>query len=96
MPADLRGVLCGLVIDEWNDVVPSARESTGLVFNFDEPDARAPQALLLAVAPDAGQSWDLDTLEAVLLDTLELARLRLVDPDAMTELDQFLPPCTSA
>ena len=54
-------------------------------------NARAPQAILLAVAPDVGQPWNLDTLEAVLLDTLELARLRLVDPDAMTELDQFLP-----
>jgi hypothetical protein len=91
LPADLKGVLCGLVVDEWNDVVPNARESTGLAFNFDEPDARAPQAILLAVAPDISQPWNLDTLEAVLLDTLELATLRLVDPDAMTELDQFLP-----
>jgi hypothetical protein len=91
LPTDLRGVLCGLVVDEWNDVVPNARESTGLVFHYDEPDARAPQAILLAVAPDVSQPWNLDTLEAVLLDTLELASLRLVDPDAMTELDHFLP-----
>jgi hypothetical protein len=71
----------GLVIDEWNEVVPSARETTGLVFNYDEPDARAPHAILLAVSPDVSKPWDIDTLEAVLLETLELAKLRLVDQD---------------
>jgi hypothetical protein len=91
LPADLRQPISGVVIDEWNEVVPSARETTGLVFHFDEPDARAPQAVLLAVAPDATRPWDLETLEAVLLETLELAQLRLVDPDALLELDHYLP-----
>jgi len=91
LPADLRVPVGGLVIDEWNEVVPSARETTGLVFNYDEPDARAPHAILLAVSPDVSKPWDLDTLEAVLLETLELAKLRLVDQGAMHELDHYLP-----
>ncbi len=91
VPPDLSQFLVGLVIDEWNEVVPSARETTGLVFNFDEPDARAPQAALLAVAPDASKPWDLEALESTLLETLEMASLRLVDPDAMVELDHYLP-----
>jgi hypothetical protein len=91
LPADLSVPLAGVVIDEWNEVVPSPRETTGLVFNLDEPDARAPHAILLAVAPDATVPWDVGTLEAVLLETLDLASLRLVDPDAMEELDHYLP-----
>ena len=90
-PDDLKLSPGGLVIDEWNEVVPSARETTGVVFNYDEPDARAPHAILLAVTPDASKPWDLDTLEAVLLETLELAKLRLVDQDSMHELDHYLP-----
>jgi hypothetical protein len=91
VPADLRQPLCGLVVDEWNEVVPNPREATGLVFNYDEPDARAPQAILLAVSPDLSKPWDLATLESILLETLELASLRLVDQDAMVELDHYLP-----
>jgi hypothetical protein len=91
LPADLTLPVSGVVIDEWNEVVPSARETTGLIFNYDEPDARAPQAILLAVSPDVSKPWDLDTLEGVLLETLELAKLRLVDQDALHELDHYLP-----
>jgi hypothetical protein len=64
VPPDLTQFVVGVVIDEWNEVVPSARETTGLVFNFDEPDARAPQAILLAVAADASKPWDLEALES--------------------------------
>ncbi|HET6315612.1 MAG TPA: hypothetical protein VFG86_04070, partial [Chloroflexota bacterium] len=91
LPTDLSLAISGLIIDEWNEVVPSARETTGLVFNYDEPDARAPHAILLAVSPDVSKPWDLDTLEAVLLETLELSKLRLVDQDALHELDHYLP-----
>jgi hypothetical protein len=91
VPPDLTQFMVGVVIDEWNEVVPSARETTGLVFNYDEPDARAPQAILLAVAPDASKPWDLEALESTLLETLEMASLRLVDPDAMLELNHYLP-----
>jgi len=91
LPVDLSQPLVGVVIDEWNEVVPSARETTGVVFNFDEPDARAPHAILVAVAPDTNQPWGLESLEATLLETLDLASLRLVDPDAMLELDHYLP-----
>ena len=91
---DLDEPLAGLVVDEWNEVVPNARETTAVTFNADEPGARAPQTILLAVPPDARPQWDLETLEATLLDTLELAKLRTVDPDALGEVDDvavFLP-----
>ena len=58
--------------------------------------ARAPQAILVAVAPDAAVPWSLETLESILLETLDLASLRLVDPDATLELDHYLPALSFA
>ena len=83
--------VAGLLIDEWTETVPSPQETTGLVFHFDQPSARAPQAILLAVAPDARTTWDFETLEATLLETLELAKLRTVDLTALSEASPFLP-----
>ena len=50
--------LAGLLIDEWVEVVPSASETTAMVFQFDQPDAAPPQSLLLAVPPDLGRAMD--------------------------------------
>jgi hypothetical protein len=77
-------------------VIPRARETTGLALHYDRPSSRPPQAVLVAAAPDMTRPWGLDTLEAILLETLELGKLRLVDQDAMAELDHFLPALTFA
>lgn len=79
--------------------MPNTSETTAVAFHFDEPGARAPQAILLAVPPDDREVWDLATLEAILLETLELAKLRAVDPDALAgveEVGHFLPALYSA
>jgi hypothetical protein len=73
----------GLVVDEWTEVVPAATQVTGLSFHFDQPNSRAPQAILLAVPPTEDRVWNLDTLEAVVLETLDLADVRLADPAAL-------------
>jgi hypothetical protein len=83
--------LAGLMVDEWVEVVPARRETTALGFHYDAPDAQAPQAILLALSPDPSAPWDLGTLESILLETLELAKLRTVDQDALGEIGQFLP-----
>lgn len=75
--------IAGLVIDEWTEVVPDRTQLTGISFHVDQPDARAPQAILLAVAPDEAHVWSLQNLEACVLETLDLARLRLVDGEAL-------------
>jgi hypothetical protein len=75
--------LAGLVVDEWTEVVPDRTQLTGVSFHTDEPAARAPQAILLAVAPTEDHVWSLAALEATVLETLELGRLRLVDADAL-------------
>jgi seryl-tRNA synthetase len=75
--------VAGLVIDEWTEVVPAATQVTGVSFHFDQPNSRAPQAILLAVPPTEEHVWTLDALEAVLLETLDLAELRLADEEAL-------------
>jgi hypothetical protein len=86
--------LAGLLIDAWNEVVPNQTETTAVAFHYDAPSAQAPQAILLAVPPDLNRSWDVETLAAVINETLDLAKLRVVDPDALanyTDLGHYLP-----
>lgn len=81
----------GLLIEEWVEVIPNKEELTGVTFRYDAPQPRAPQALLLAVAPESVPTWDESALETLLSETLELAKLRAVDLTALGELGQYLP-----
>ncbi|MCA8880540.1 MAG: hypothetical protein KDA73_11415 [Rhodobacteraceae bacterium] len=90
-PADLSAPMAGLLIDEWTETVPSRSETTGIAFQFDPPDAAPPQAILLAVAPVMGAPWTISSLNRVLIETLDLARLRLVDPEDLGAVRHYLP-----
>jgi hypothetical protein len=83
--------LCGLLADEWVEVVPSAMETTALAFQFNPPDACAPQSVLLAVPPVPDQPWTVASLHRVLVETLDLAKLRAVDAEALWEIAHYLP-----
>ena len=83
--------IAGLFLDEWNEVVPATTQITGITFQTGTPRARAPQAILLAVSPDPQKPWDLDTIEALLTETFELAQQRLVDLDTLPWTGHFLP-----
>ena len=75
----------GLLIDDWVETVPSRRETTGVTFHFDQPNSAPPQAVLLAVPADQRTTWDLNSLEAILQETMELIRLRAVSPGSRAE-----------
>ena len=47
--------------------------------------------MLLAVPPVLGQPWTVADLHRVLLETLDLAKLRAVDAEALGELGHYLP-----
>ena len=86
--------LCGLMVDEWVETIPNAQEIAGVGFHFDAPQSQPPHAILLAVPPDHQPRWQLETLESIVLETLELAKLRTVDNAALFEDDDhshFLP-----
>lgn len=94
LPRDLEpgAQLAGMLIDEWVEVLPNSQETTGIAFNFDQPGNQAPQVILLAVSPGDRETWDLETLEASVIETLELAKMRAVDPEkVLEEFGQFLP-----
>jgi hypothetical protein len=81
----------GLLIDEWTEIVPNTHETTAITFQFDPPNAMAPQNVLVAVPPVPGVDWTADTLRRVLVETLDLAKIRAVDPEVLGETGQYLP-----
>jgi hypothetical protein len=87
-PAD---PLAGLMLDEWTDRVPATDATTGVTFHYDQPSARAPQAILVAAPPDDRPTWDEDALTAVVDETLNLAKVRTVDLEALDDGGQILP-----
>jgi hypothetical protein len=90
-PLDLSGPVSGLTIDQWVEVIPNIEETAGVAFHYDRPNSTAPQAILLAVTPVPQALWDLDSLEAVVLETLNLAKIRAVDPHVIRGAGHVLP-----
>jgi hypothetical protein len=88
---DFTKPLAGLLVDEWVEVVPSRSETTGIAFQFDPPDTCAPQAIFLAVPPVPGKAWTVGTLNRVLIETFELARMRALDPASLGDIAHYLP-----
>lgn len=85
--------VCGLLLDEWVEIIPNTVETTGITFNYDQPNAKPPNTLLLAVTPQQTGSWSWDDLVKTLNDTLELAKNRAVEPGHLedTVFGQILP-----
>ncbi len=85
--------LVGLVVDEWNEVIPDPQVATGIAFHMDHPDSQPPQSLLLALPASLGGVWTWDELTETLSQTLAAARKRAVEPDQLgkTPLTQLLP-----
>lgn len=93
------GQLAGLVVDAWTETVPEParnapgdqEELGGLAFHYNQPDARAPQALLLALPPDRQRGWRTQDVHAVVEETFALARLRGMDLNDLYALRGLLP-----
>jgi hypothetical protein len=88
--------LAGLMIDEWTELVPGMSETTAITFQYGLPNNVAPQAILLAVPPDPNTGWTLGTLHRVLVETLDLAKLRAIDPSLLGAASQYLPAIAPA
>ena len=96
-PSSVSVPLAGLLVDEWTEVVPTRRETTGIAMHVNRPNAVAPQALLLAVAPKQTGHWAWPDLVAILHDTLARAKLRAVEPEHIGyPYFQLLPPIVTA
>ena len=79
----------GLVFDSWLEYIPFRKQTAGLVYRCDIPDAEAPQALLYAIHPfmftkdDTLNCWKKDILYSVFQSAETLLKARTVDPDQM-------------
>jgi hypothetical protein len=91
-PLESGATLAGLVVDQWDELIPNAQETTAVALHYDAPASAAPNVVLLAVPPSLGKHWTLDSLLHVVRETIDLAKLRAIDPDAVPgELAQLLP-----
>jgi hypothetical protein len=92
-PFDPAEAQCGLILDEWTEVIPAERETTGLTFHFDRPNAEAPQVLLLVTPPRFTGAWRWEDIVDGVRDTFHRARSRLVEPDHVdqTAYARFIP-----
>ncbi|MFJ9460721.1 hypothetical protein ACIRST_37325 [Kitasatospora sp. NPDC101447] len=83
----------GLLLDEWTEVIPAERETTGIALHYDGPDSEPPQAMLLVVPPVRTGTWNTDDLIAAIGETLDLAKSRGVEPEHLdgTAYAQLLP-----
>jgi hypothetical protein len=91
------GLQAGLLVDEWNEVIPNRIETTGIAVHYDQPNTEPPQCVLLAVSPAITGRWDWDDLVDTLLDTFDRAKRRAVEPDFLraTPYQQLLPAVLS-
>lgn len=93
LPFDKNQSQCGVLVDDWTEVIPSEQENTGISFHYDQPDTEPPQVILLAVPPAQTGRWHWNDLVDTLNETLAMAKKRAVEPQQLdnTGYAQFLP-----
>jgi hypothetical protein len=97
-PFDKSKPICGVLVDEWTEVIPGAEETTGIAFHYDRPNSEPPQAWLLVLPAVRDGSWSWDELLAAVNDTLDSAKRRALEPAHLdnTAYSFFLPATVSA
>ena len=83
--------MAGLMLDEWTEVLPSRQQITGVAFQYTDPIARPPQCIPLVVKADDFPEWTMEAVEGSVLEALDLAKIRAVDPDSLGALGHYLP-----
>ncbi|HMI82545.1 MAG TPA: hypothetical protein VK550_00560 [Polyangiaceae bacterium] len=89
-PSFATDKLAGLVVGGWNEAIPRSTPAAGLAVHYDASSTRAPQAVLLCVARD-DLGFDFGGVRDNIAEALALARLRMVGPESLLNLGQYLP-----
>ncbi len=89
---------CGLLLDEWTEVIPVTERDTAVAFNYQRPDNEPPQTMLLVMAASNTGTWQWADLVNALMETLQLAKKRGVEPAFLdpTVYSRFLPATVMA
>lgn len=97
---DPAATRCGLLLDDWSEVIPALgadepgpQHETAVAINFDRPSQEPPQVMMLLTPPRWTGSWDWDDIVQGVIDTVELAKLRALEPADLdpTPFSWFLP-----
>ena len=77
-------LLAGMVIDHWVERIPYREQTAAVAFGYDQPDAEAPQTLLLALATkDNRKGWNEKMLSNAIKSAIHMAKCRTVSPDLL-------------
>lgn len=98
VPFDKTKQQCGLLLDEWTEVIPSREETIGVAFHYDRPNSEPPQVMLLAMPSDFKGAWHWQDLVNTLHETLDMAKKRAIEPEHIdsTSYARFLPAVVSS
>ena len=95
---DKNAPQCGLLLDEWTELIPSEDEEVGISFHYDRPNSEPPQVILLAMPTEFKGHWEWNDLLGVVNDTLDQAKKRAIEPEQIdeTKYAKFLPATISS
>lgn len=84
-PFQKSGHQCGLLLDEWTEVIPARQETTGITFHYDRPNSESPQTMLLVTPVNFDGVWQWQDIVDTLSETLDMARKRGVEPEQVDQ-----------
>ena len=87
---------CGILLDNWLELIPYRKQQGGIVFHCDQPDAEAPNVILYAIHPSAKESnvWTSKNVEDIIMEAHFMTKLRTIEPDHLYQdpvLSTILP-----
>lgn len=92
---EFENSMSGFMLAEWSELIPDAECDTGVSFHYDGPNSQAPQSILLAVPADNADpesEWTEKELCDIVNSTMEMAKIRAVDIDALDlATSRFMP-----
>ncbi len=93
LPAEYdHATAVGFIIDEWTETLPPQTITTGVSFEYNQPSSQAPQCLLLATPGNFKTGhWTARLLTEIVRDTMQLAKVRMVDLDALPSVAGAFP-----
>ena len=84
--------VAGLLIDYWAERIPYRRQTAGLAFSYDQPDAEPPQAVLVGVSTlGSKHHWSQKRMLRTIRSAMYQVKSRAVEPEHLYE-----DPWTSA
>jgi hypothetical protein len=97
-PFDKSAKQCGLLLDEWSEIIPGPDTTTGVTFHYNRPGNEAPQSMLLLTPSAFRGAWQWADVVGAIYETLDLAKARAVEPVHVdtTPYAQFLPATVMA